>query len=277
MGGCRADVGHHCLGFTGRWAVAGVLVGLHHSGVGRVLVLGPGGERGPDALVGTDGLHPLHHGAEAPGHVPNVEYRPGQRGFRAGLIRHVHEPGRTGAVGPLLWRFQPGLGVSGVLGGGRADSLRSFLLAVPAAKERSDPGLHALPGGGLPGEQPVVAGNRVCHPLGQCLSPDLTLDCRRRDNHCPAFLRPGERAVILGLAAVDGSGPPAALAPGHRGQSKEGFACAWERRPRAVSRIAGCGHTPAICPDRIWIGGVRDDGNLHRVVAGYAFPASLHR
>jgi len=85
------------------------------------------------------------------------------------------------------------IAIFGVPGGGRADPLRSFLLAVPAAKERSDPGLHALPGGGLPGEQPVVAGNRLCHPVGQCLSPDLALGCRGRDNHCPAFLRSGER------------------------------------------------------------------------------------
>ena len=55
--------------------VARLVVGLHHSGLGRLLVLGPGGKRRLHALAGADRLHPLHHGAEAAGYVPHVEHR----------------------------------------------------------------------------------------------------------------------------------------------------------------------------------------------------------
>ena len=76
VGRFGAGLGNYYLGAAGQRAAAGFLVGLYHPGLGRVLVLGPGGKRGLYALAGPDRLCPLHHGAEAAGDVPNVEHRP---------------------------------------------------------------------------------------------------------------------------------------------------------------------------------------------------------
>ena len=51
MGGRGPGLGHSLLGVAGLWSAGGFLVGLYDPWVGRVLVLGPGGERGPDAVA----------------------------------------------------------------------------------------------------------------------------------------------------------------------------------------------------------------------------------
>ena len=66
----RARLGHHHLGAVGQRPAAGFMVGLYILGWGRLLVLGPGGERCVYALAGPHRLHSLHNGAEAAGNVP---------------------------------------------------------------------------------------------------------------------------------------------------------------------------------------------------------------
>ena len=80
-------------------------------GWGGVLVLGSGGKRRLYAVAGADGVHPFDNGAEAAGDVPNVERGADFRGFRAGVVRDVYEPGRVGAIGAFLWGVQLGVGV----------------------------------------------------------------------------------------------------------------------------------------------------------------------
>ena len=67
-------VGSRHLGAAGGGAAAGILVGVHHPGVGRVLVLGSGGECGLYAVDRADGVCAFHNGAETAGDVPNVEH-----------------------------------------------------------------------------------------------------------------------------------------------------------------------------------------------------------
>ena len=65
VGGSRPCLGHHHLGAAGQRAAARFVVGLHHPRLGRLLVLGPGGECRLHALAGPHRLHSLHYGAEA--------------------------------------------------------------------------------------------------------------------------------------------------------------------------------------------------------------------
>ena len=204
MGGHRAGLGHDLLGITGIRPALGVVVGLHHLGLGWVLVLGPGGKRGLHALVGPHGIYSFHHGAKTQRHVPDVEHRPDQRGLWVGAVRDVHEPGRLGAVGPLLWGFPVGLDIPAFPGGRSGGPLRHLHLALPTAEERPEPGFHALPGGGVPSQQPAVSGHCLRHPLGHRLSPVIPVDQRRGDHDCPSVLRPGERAFDAGLGLPDG-------------------------------------------------------------------------
>ena len=62
-------------------------------------------------LAGSYGLRPLHHGPKTARHVPYVEHSADQRGIQPCPLRNVHEPGRPGSLGTLLWGLIPGMGV----------------------------------------------------------------------------------------------------------------------------------------------------------------------
>ena len=152
MGGRRPRMGHTIVGAPGNWVAAGGLVGLHHPWMGRVLGLGPGGERRIHALDCRYRLHPLHHGAEASRDVPYVE--PGFADHRLWVrpVRDVHQPGRAGSVGSLLWRIHAGLDIPNVHGRHDAHFLRDILLAIQQPEECPDPGIGPVERRGFPGQ-----------------------------------------------------------------------------------------------------------------------------
>ena len=78
------------------------LVGLPRPGLGGLLGLGPGGERGPPALAHRHRLPALGDGAGAAGDAEGVEPGPGHRQLRAGRLRHLRGAQRGAQLGALL-------------------------------------------------------------------------------------------------------------------------------------------------------------------------------
>ena len=258
-------MGNHLLGAAGRGTAVGVLVGLHHPGVGRFLVLGPGGERGSHALAGSDGFYPLHNGAEAAGNVPHVEHCANQRCLWSGPVRNVHEPRWSSPLGPLLWRVEPGVGVPDLLGCGCAGALRCIHLALPFAQKRSKPGFHVVQGGCFPDQQPAASGDCFRYPLGDSLSPAFQIEYRRRDHRGPALLRSSQRPSVPGLDLSYGSGPPVAMAPGYTRVFAPVAAGAGTYCSQRGCCAGGSGYSPALPPVGIWTGCDGGNGDWSRM------------
>ena len=77
-------------------------VGLRGVGLGRLLGVGPGGKRVPDALVDRDGLPPLGHHAGAQGDDEGLEHGPDPGHLSAVHSRHLSHSQRDRFLGPLV-------------------------------------------------------------------------------------------------------------------------------------------------------------------------------
>ena len=71
---------------------AGDVVGLRRAGLGRLLGLGPGGEREPAPLAHDDGVPPLGDDPGKAGDAEALERRPDHRHVPAEHLRDVHHP-----------------------------------------------------------------------------------------------------------------------------------------------------------------------------------------
>ena len=125
---------------------AGELVGPTRSSAGRLLGVGPGGELGAHAVAGDDRLRSLDHGAEAPGHVPDVEHRSRHHRLHAGRDGDVHQPGRAGAVGALLRAVDDGVDLPGVHDRDPARLACCIRMEDRHAEEPREAGVYTLPG-----------------------------------------------------------------------------------------------------------------------------------
>lgn len=74
MGRFGTYVGYRGLGGVGFWAVFGRLVGLYYFGLGRLLGMGFGGERGVHVFYRFYCFYLFHNGLEMLRYVLDVEY-----------------------------------------------------------------------------------------------------------------------------------------------------------------------------------------------------------
>ena len=116
-------------GETRRWTLfawaflsVGILLGrlvvLPGTRVGRVLGMGPGGERRPAALAGGHRLSPLGHGAAASGPAAHLEPLAHRGGLQPDHPRHLPDPVGGHPVGALVLRVDHRTAAPGVLRGG---------------------------------------------------------------------------------------------------------------------------------------------------------------
>ncbi len=82
-------------------------LGLRGAGMGRLLGLGSGRERGPPAMVHGDGVPALGDGPGTTRDAARLERHAGHRHVPAHDFRHVYDAIRRRAVGPRLWRGSP--------------------------------------------------------------------------------------------------------------------------------------------------------------------------
>ena len=131
---------------------------LRGARLGRLLGLGPGGERGADALAGRHRLPALGDGAGEAGDAEGLERQPDLRDLLPLPARHL--PGALGspAVDPRLRRLDRRRAAAGADrgGGGRLDRADRHP-ARPAAARAPDR-LAALARVDLPGQQPAAGG-----------------------------------------------------------------------------------------------------------------------
>ncbi len=131
---------------------------LHRARLGRLLGLGPGRERGADAVAGDHRLPALDHGPGEAGDAESLERLPGRRLLLAGPARHLPRPLRGTAVDPRLRRQhrrplhpRPDRG-----GPDRLDGADRLPPRRPALGEADR--LAGLARVGLPGQQPAAGG-----------------------------------------------------------------------------------------------------------------------
>ena len=105
-------------------AAAGRVVGLSRAGLGRLLGLGPGRERGAAAVADGDRLPALDDGAGAARHAQGLESGADHRDLRALDLRHLRGAQRHHQLGALV-RLLSHRAVLPRLPGGRAGRSRS--------------------------------------------------------------------------------------------------------------------------------------------------------
>ena len=242
------------LGFPDVRHRARRLVELRDARLGRVLGLGPGGERLVPAVADRHRLPALGDGAGAARDSAGLEPVAGDRHLLADNPGHVPDPLGGAGLGPLLHRVGHRPGHSRLLRGDRGRVAGPDRLAGrPAAHSGPDRGA-GLAGGRLPGQQRPVRRVRVRGAARHGV-PAAGRSLRRTDDlGGQPLLRPDDPAHRLRAAVPDGGGAHAALgrdvapsADGAAEPSPAGADVGRVRRPRA-----GCGCRRAGGGRRCW-------------------------
>ena len=141
------------------------VVGVPRAGMGRLLGLGPGRERRPDAMARDHRVSTLVAGSGKAGSPAAVELRPRDRRLPARRVRHLHRPERSRSVRahirhqrhrPMVPRVP--LHLHGVLGGA---------VDVPIQpRRRRQPCACRFARRRLPAPEPAAAGRRGRGPVG---------------------------------------------------------------------------------------------------------------
>ena len=181
---------HHRAG--ARRAV--VLLGAR---LGRVLGLGPGGERRAAALAGVHRVPALGHAAGTPRDGQAVEHRAGHRGVRAHDLRDVPDPGQRAVLGARVRavrgrarRTWPSSALV-LLGGFGLVAWRLPTLRTPARLD-----VDGVPGGGDRRQQHAAAGRDRDHPAGHGVPADRRGRDRRADHRRRPVLPERARAGV---------------------------------------------------------------------------------
>src|SRR5579884_2480967 len=179
-----------------------------------LLGVGPGRERGADALAVHHRLHPLDHDPGEAGHAEGVERLagPGQR--HAGDPRDVPRALGDPRLDPRVRRLHAGRSLRGAAGGDDHRLDRAGGLPPRPAAQRGPAGLAAQPGGGVPAAEPGAGGDGVRDLLDHLLPADLPGDHGNQGVGRPAGLPALHRAARAGPGGAGGDRADHRLAPG---------------------------------------------------------------
>ena len=167
------------------------LVGVPRAGLGRLLGLGPGRERGAHALAGRDGIHPQHPDAGTARHAQGVEPGPDHGGVLSEHLRHVRRSQRDSGVRARVRPVGDRALLPDVPGAGHRRLAVAVLLAAPAPAFRQSTRLAPVARGEFSHQQSAVPGHRLCDLLGNHLSAGRRGGRERESERRPAVLQAG--------------------------------------------------------------------------------------
>ena len=223
---------------------------LHRARLGRLLGLGPGGERGADAVAGRHRLPALDHGPGEARHAEGLERLPDRRHLLAGAARHLPRPLRRPAVDPRLRRQhrrplhpRPDRGRPDRLDG--ADRLPPRRPALGEADRLAD-----LARGRLPRQQPAAGRAHRGDLLGHLLPADLGTVHRRQGLAGGALVRPLHDAAGDPARPLHRHRAAARLAPGQLGLGEARLHGAGRRRRSGSGSCWRSPPTPRPAPGR---------------------------
>ena len=133
--------------------------------LGRLLGLGPGGERRAAALAGRPPPSCTRSCCRSGAAWPAVEHRAGHRGVRAHDLRHVPDPGQRAVLGARVRAVRGRAGVPGLPR--RSCCSAGFGLVawrLPTAAHAGAAGVDGVPRGGVRRQQHAAAGRDRDHP-----------------------------------------------------------------------------------------------------------------
>src|SRR6185436_19137997 len=194
------------------WLVPRDDLGVRGAGLGRVLDVGSGRERGAAAVVHGDSIPALRDGPGAPQHAARVERHAGHHHVLPDDLRYVHDAVGRRAVGACLRRrSDAGEAVHRVHGDDPHGQLRPGDLPPAAVEGAQRAGLVGVARSGVPGEQLTVAApffNKWMAPVGLALllltgtGPLLAWRKSALKNLRDQFLWPLSAAVVTGAGVM---------------------------------------------------------------------------